>query len=363
MKSALEMLLGPIFYFIRVLFLYTDNSCELCRKHWDMEERKERDKGRLSESFVVGAVALAFLVIGYQTAVFVHQAAVTKIAADRDCPDTVFVYGTAAEIPAGEVSGLPGTVAYPSAAGMDATDGMAGNVAKREGRKTDETALMTRHDASHGLRVKAVRERMPRRRIESFRFDPNTVSVEDLCRLGFSAKQAQAIDNYRNKGGRFRRKEDFAKSFVVSDSIFRRLEPFIDIPLVDLNTADSAAFDALPGIGGWFAAKMVEHRDRLGGYSYKEQLLDIRNFDSDRYAGLSDLVEVAPEHIRPYPFWTLPADSLRKHPYVGNAETARAIVLFRENMPRASWTVEALAAAGILSSDAAAKLSRCVMEE
>lgn len=35
---------------------------------------------------------MVFLIIGYQTALFVHQAAVMKIAANRDEPDTVYVY-------------------------------------------------------------------------------------------------------------------------------------------------------------------------------------------------------------------------------------------------------------------------------
>lgn len=95
------------------------------------------------------------------------------------------------------------------------------------------------------------------RTYENFRFNPNVVSVNDLRRLGFSLKQAESIDNYRKKGGRFRRKEDFAKSYVVADSVYRRLEKYIDIPLLDINRADSAEFDALPGIGGYFAAKVV----------------------------------------------------------------------------------------------------------
>ena len=127
--------------------------------------------------------------------------------------------------------------------------------------------------------------------------------------------------------------------------------------------ADSAAFDALPGIGGWFASKMVEYRKSLGGYSYKEQLMDIWKFDYDKYAALEDLVTVNPSTASPYPLWTLPADSLRKHPYIRNYETARAIVMFRESTPCENWTVSALIDAGILHSDSAAKLSRCLIEE
>ena len=292
-----------------------------------MSENKEKKNG-LSESFIFGTIAIVFLMVGYQTALFIHQAAVTRIAANRDEPDTVYIY-------------------------MEKPDDGDESVGKSHIQKTE------RHNSAHSSRAEAVRRNAPRSKTESFRFDPNTVSVEELCRLGFTPKQAQSIDNYRRKGGRFRRKSDFAKSYVVSDSIFRRLEPYIDIPLVDLNTADSAAFDALPGIGGWFASKMIEHRKALGGYSYKEQLMDIYRFDQEKFDALSDLVIVDTAHIAPYPLWTFPADSLRKHPYIRNYETAKAIVLFRENNPRALWTVTALKDAGILTADQHERLSRC----
>lgn len=299
-----------------------------------MDSSEKKNMG-LSESFIVGVIAIVFLIMGYQTALFIHQAAVMKITANRDNPDTVYV-----RIPMSRDSTADGS--YSKASGAEA-----------------ETV---RRYAGHSPRARAVRDNVPRKTVETFRFDPNTVSVEDLCRLGFSPKQAQAIDNYRQKGGRFRRKEDFAKSYVVADSVFRRLESFIDIPLVDLNVADSAAFDALPGIGGWFATKMVEHRKALGGYSYKEQLMDIYRFDQEKFDGLKDLITVSPENAVPYPLWTLPADSLRAHPYIRNLETAKAIVLYRENTPPDRWTIEALHQAGILSTDSATRLSRCAIQ-
>ena len=155
----------------------------------------------------------------------------------------------------------------------------------------------------------------------------------------------------------------FAPMEGLTDSIYRRLEPYIDIPLLDLNLADSAAFDMLPGIGGWFASKMVEYRQQLKGYSHKEQLMEIWKFDRQKYDALEDLVTVAPEHITPYPLWTYPADSLRSHPYIRNYETARAIVLYRETASPDQWSVEKLSAAGILSESAAEKLSKCVIAD
>lgn len=287
-------------------------------------------KGKeISRSSVVGIVAVVFLIIGYQTALFVHSAAVVKIAANRDEPDTVYVYGTAVN---------------------DYDASMKG-----------DGSIVVRKPGNHSPKAESVRSRLPRK-VESFKFNPNTASKEDLQRLGFSEKQAQSIVNYREKGGRFRRKEDFAKSFVVSDSVYKRLEQYIVIPMTDLNVADSVAFDALPGIGGWFASRMVAYRKSLGGYSYKEQLMDIHNFDQDKFDALKDLITVSKSSIKPFALWTLPADSLRKHPYIKNYETARSIVLFRENNPKENWTVQNLGAAGILPPDQVSKLSRCILE-
>ena len=224
-------------------------------------------------------------------------------------------------------------------------------------RQEHPNGSVVRRNSNHSSYVESYRQAT--RRVESFRFNPNTVSVEDLIRLGFSEKQAQSIDNYRAKGGRFRRKADFAKSFVVADSVYRRLERYIDIPRLDLNRADSAALDELPGIGPWFAKRILEYRAELGGYSFPEQLLDIYHFDREKYDALSDLVFCSPP--APYPLWSLPADSLRLHPYIRSRQAARSIVLFRDNTPRDGWTVEALGAAGILPPEDASRLARCLI--
>lgn len=336
-----------------------------------------KDGGRKgSGAFKVGGICLAFLVMGYQAAVFVHRAAVLQIAKTRDHPDTVYVVeerlasrilqaGDAAEGAPGSAAGrrgggdlavrrdAPGSAAGRRGGGelavrRDAPDEAAGN----------SGALVVRRNAVRPPAAEAVRSN--RRRVESFRFNPNTVSVADLQRLGFSEKQAMSIDAYRRKGGRFRRKSDFARSYVVADSVYRRLERYIDIPKVDINAADSAAFDALPGIGPWFAARMVDYRAELGGYSYPEQLMDIYRFDRDKYDALKDLIRCSePKAFR---LWSLPADSLRRHPYIRSWTVAKAIVLYREHTPASERSVEGLGRAGILPDSLALKLARCKIE-
>lgn len=289
-------------------------------------------KSGLSESFVMGVIAVAFLLIGYQTALFIHRAAVTRIASNRDEPDTVYIYDRPIR-----------SLQDPSPVSDKEYD--QGTSVRKSGR--------------HQERSESVRKNLPYSRVEQFPFDPNTISVDDLCRLGFTRKQAEAIDNYRKKGGVFRRREDFAKSYVVADSVYKRLERYIEIPMLDLNSADVAALDKLPGIGEWYAKKIVDYRNDLHGYSFKEQLLDIYKFDRQKYDALSDLVIVKNPYN--YPLWTLSADSLRKHPYIRNMETARSIVLYRDNNPQEQWTVENLCSAGILSHVDAERLGRCVL--
>lgn len=290
---------------------------------------KESKRGP-SASFKVGAIALAFLIVGYQSSLFIHKAALLRIAANRDHPDTVFV------------------------ADEDLVERIAGRVGSDSGRK-DGTVVIGRSGSHSDLARKAY-DAFPTRRVESFRFNPNTATIDDFQRLGFTERQAQSILNYREKGGRFRRKSDFAKSYVVADSVFKRLEPFIDIPLLDINAADSAAFEALPGVGPYFAAKMVSHRAELGGYSYPEQLMDIYRFDQEKFDALADLIAVGPSDS--LALWTLDETALARHPYI-DKRAAHDIVLFRKNNSRSSLTVDALIAAGILSPANGSKLARC----
>lgn len=338
-----------------------------------MASRKYKPSG----AFKTGAIALAFLIVGYQVALFVQRAAQKRIVANRDRPDTVYVVdkALAEKVLGGGKAAKPGSMGggnMPSeevlcegtARGGSGADGSVSAAPCETSAGTapgiSDGAVLIRRSSSHSPEADAVYRSVVPRRVESFRFNPNTVSQEELVRLGFSEKQAQSILNYREKGGKYRRKSDFAKSFVVADSVYKRLEPFIDIPKTDINKADSAAFDALPGIGGWTAAKMVEYRSQLHGYSCPEQLMEIWHFDQERYDGLKDLITCSP--APPYPFWSLPADSLRLHPHVRSWQTARAIVFYREHNPPDRWIVEGLLSAGILTEDQAEKLKKCKLE-
>ena len=212
-----------------------------------------------------------------------------------------------------------------------------------------------RVNSTHSVAVRQVRR--AHRPVENFAFNPNTVSLEDLQRLGFSQRQAQSIVNYREKGGRFARAEDFGKSYVVSDSVFRRLRPFIRIPKLDINSADSAAFDDLPGIGPYYASQIVKYRTQLGGYASTEQLMDLYRFDEEKFAKIEDLIECKTPNY--FDLWNVDEDALSSHPVIRKRSTARAILRYKENTSRDEWSIDDLYTVGVIDSLQRLRLIRC----
>lgn len=226
--------------------------------------RNQRKANTNSTSFTVGAIAIVFLALGYQTALFIHKASIERIVSNADHPDTVFVYTSSPNAIIPETS----TEAH------------------------SERRVMVKKESEHSGTALKIREKHIEKKVENFPFDPNKVSVSELMRLGFSNRQAQSIINYREAGGRFNRKEDFGKSYVVSDSVYKRLEPYINISRMNLNQADSADLDRLPGIGPYYVRKILELRGSLGSFSSTDQLLEIENFGYERYERIKNLITV-----------------------------------------------------------------------
>ena len=292
---------------------------------------RRENKERLSKGAASGMVALVFLVLGFQLAMFVIK-----------------IIDRPAAAPIGQLP-LPADPTIPEASeaaghSLDASEAAGGS---------------QRGDLFSGARRLPEQRSDRRRSYESFAFDPNTVSVEDLQRLGLSERQAASIENYRSKGGRFRTKADFQKMYVVSDTLFARLEPFIDIPKLELNTADSTALVSLRGIGPYYARKILAYRDRLGGFYDKTQLLEIDGIDSERYEGLSDDITVDPAKIRPLDIWHASDSLLARHPYLG-AKGARSIVRYRQLYDTTRWTPAALETEHVLSKENIEKLKKYI---
>lgn len=64
---------------------------------------------------------------------------------------------------------------------------------------------------------------------ELFAFDPNTADSTQFLRLGLQPWQVRNIYKYRSRGGRYRKKSDFARLYGLTLEKYRQLEPYIVI--------------------------------------------------------------------------------------------------------------------------------------
>jgi competence ComEA-like helix-hairpin-helix protein len=124
---------------------------------------------------------------------------------------------------------------------------------------------------------------------------------------------------------------------------------------VELNTADSAELVKLYGIGPYYAQKILEYRERLGGFAIPEQLLEIKGFDKDRLDGFYDRVFADTSFIRKINLKTASENQLANHLYIGRY-LARCIIRYRDTADPDSCSVEHLVRHGILTQEQGQKI-------
>jgi competence ComEA-like helix-hairpin-helix protein len=110
-----------------------------------------------------------------------------------------------------------------------------------------------------------------------FEFNPNEIDLDSWVLLGFSEKQAQSIIKYREKGGYFYKKEDLKRLYVVDDSLYILLEPYVVLegkskPRSNYS-ADKCYFvklteDTVPVYEGFSELEKVVCNKKNGVYSY-----------------------------------------------------------------------------------------------
>ena len=199
------------------------------------------------------------------------------------------------------------------------------------------------------------------KKVERFTFDPNTADSTQLLRLGLQPWQVRNIYKYRAAGGIYRQPIDFAKLYGLTIKQYRELEPYIRISSdylpastlvkykpnysqntpkdtaeykpstkikatehIVLNTADSAALITIPGIGPYYARRIVQYGNRLGGYVSIEQLDEIDDFpvEAKQYLVINN---PSPKKLN---INQLSLNELRRHPYI-NFYMAKAITDYR----------------------------------
>ncbi len=99
---------------------------------------------------------------------------------------------------------------------------------------------------------------------------------------------------------------------------------------IDINAADSAAFESLPGIGEKLSSRIIKYRDRLGGFVAVTQLQEVYGLSDSTYQIIRQRLEMK-AGFKPRLIPVNAADYMlfRRHPYI-NAATLKALLAYRK---------------------------------
>lgn len=210
--------------------------------------------------------------------------------------------------------------------------------------------------------------RRPEKQISLYEFDPNTCKKEDLMNFGLSSKQADVFIRYREKIKFFRTKEDLKKVFVINDSVYKILEPFIKIDesklvinKVEINTADSMALSQIPFLPKYLIKSILNYRNSLGGFYSKNQLLEIRTMKEEIFNNICDYIEVDTSQIKKINIKYADYNELSTHPYISK-DLAYRIVKFRRRQG-IFFTIDELIKQGVMSAKEYHKIKFYVIAE
>ncbi len=214
---------------------------------------------------------------------------------------------------------------------------------------------------------------------EMINIDPNQTDSEHLVQIGVPGKVAGNWEKYLKKGGRFRNKEDIQKIYGMTPELFNGIKMFIAISSdpgrikrvsstpdsggkvnflaerkilgeriyipVDLNEADSARLENLPGIGPILASRIVRFRKILGGFHSLDQIHEVYGLRPENYLAASPYLFVEKEGYTKFNINFSTLAELGHHPYIG-FRTAHRILDLRDRKGKFTAADELLSVMG-----------------
>lgn len=203
----------------------------------------------------------------------------------------------------------------------------------------------------------------PAGKADLFVFDPNTVTKEQLVKLGIKEKTAKRFIKFRSKGFVFRQKEDLKKVYGISATVYQKLEPYILIeppkkqetkenyaqknkepekqtqPVektlsissqsIELNSADSAMLVSIKGIGPSYARRIIKYRDMLGGFLKVEQLKEVYGFTEELFNKTKEQFYVKSAAVKKLKISSDDFKAINRHPYF-SYELTKSVMQWRK---------------------------------
>ncbi len=194
-----------------------------------------------------------------------------------------------------------------------------------------------------------------------FYFDPNLIEESDWRKLGLREKTIQIILNYRSKGGKFKTADDLKKIYGLKEQEFERMKSFVRIKetnnytsfrkpeetrtytesfkkfpekapikkqIVDINLADTSAWIALPGIGSKLSLRIVNFREKLGGFYSVDQVAQTFGLQDSIFQRIKSMLILSAMAIKKININKATEEELKLHPYL-RWQLAKAIIAYR----------------------------------
>ncbi len=199
-----------------------------------------------------------------------------------------------------------------------------------------------------------------------FTFDPNTLDQAGWLKLGVYPKTVATILNYTSKGGYFAQPDDLSKIYGLSDYMLEKLMPYVSIKAkppqvnyspntnytssnntynkdttnkpryttkpdavytIDINTADTATWNKLPGIGNKLSERIINYRNKMGGFISINQIAEVYALPDSTFQKIKPKLLCKPGDVTKININTA-SINLLQHPYI-NKNVANNILQYR----------------------------------
>lgn len=163
-----------------------------------------------------------------------------------------------------------------------------------------------------------------------FTVDINTADAQEFEKLyGIGKVYSERIVKYRNKIGGFSSIEQLKEVYGIHDTVYQKFKHQLRISFsnkstmsasannikIEVNSASVEELIQLKGIGSVYAKRIVEFRDKLGGFYAIEQLKDVYGIHDTVYQKLATQIYIKPSSIKKININKATLEELISNPY------------------------------------------------
>jgi len=168
----------------------------------------------------------------------------------------------------------------------------------------DKTELNSNIIAQFQIEIDSFKKiEIENRKPKIYPFNPSFLTDYRGYQLGMSTEEIDRLLQHRNNGKYINSTQEFQQVTKVNDSLLKTIQPYFKfpdwvvnknakaskkqrvnegkIPKQDLNSATAIELTSVNGIGEKLSQRIINYRNKLGGFSLNDQLFEVWYLDKD----------------------------------------------------------------------------------